>query len=74
MGASITVGKTDCTITGVKELKGAEVTATDLRCGACLIIAGLMAKGTTIINDAYHIFRGYDSIVEKLKKLGADIE
>ena len=74
MGANIEVGKTDCTINGPTSLKGTEVTATDLRCGASLIIAGLMASGTTIINDAYHIFRGYDSIVQKLKKLGADIE
>ena len=74
MGANITVGKSDCTINGPTPLKGAEVTATDLRCGASLVIAGLMANGTTIIHDAYHIFRGYDSIVEKLKKLGADIE
>ena len=74
MGANIKVGKSDCTINGPTPLKGAEVTATDLRCGASLVIAGLMAQGTTIIHDAYHIFRGYDSIVEKLKKLGADIE
>ena len=74
MGANIQVGESDCTINGPTPLKGAEVTATDLRCGASLVIAGLMAEGTTIIHDAYHIFRGYDSIVEKLKKLGADIE
>ena len=74
MGANISIGKSDCTINGPTQLKGCEVTATDLRCGASLIIAGLMASGTTIIHDAYHIFRGYDSIVDKLKKLGADIE
>ena len=74
MGANITVGKTDCVINGPTKLKGTDVTATDLRCGASLIIAGLIAEGTTTIHDAYHIFRGYDSIVYKLKKLGADIE
>ena len=74
MGANIQVGESECIIKGPTSLIGAEVTATDLRCGASLVIAGLMAKGTTIIHDAYHIFRGYDSIVEKLKKLGADIE
>ena len=74
MGANITVGKSDCIISGPVKLKGTEVTATDLRCGASLIIAGLMAQGTTIIHDAYHIFRGYDSIIQKLQKLGAEIE
>lgn len=74
MGANIVVGKSDCTINGPTPLKGTDVTATDLRCGASLVIAGLIAEGTTIIHDAYHIFRGYDSIIEKLKKLGADIE
>lgn len=74
MGAEIELLKSSCRIKGPIELKGADVSATDLRCGACLIIAGLMAKGTTTIHDAYHIFRGYDSIVEKLKKIGADIQ
>jgi len=62
------------TIEGVDKLTGCEITATDLRCGAALVIAGLMAEGETIIHDAYHIYRGYDSIIEKLRKLGADIE
>ena len=74
MGANIIVGENDCVIKGVDKLTGTEVVATDLRCGACLVIAGLMANGTTIIHDAYHIFRGYDSIVQKLSSLGADIE
>ena len=62
------------TIHGKTALHGSEITARDLRCGAALVIAGLIADGETIINDAYHIYRGYDSIVEKLANLGADIE
>ena len=75
MGADIKVlpaGKS--LIHGVESLKGSEVTATDLRCGAALVIAGLAAEGETIIHDAYHIYRGYDSIVNKLRALGADID
>jgi len=74
MGANITYKEGESKINGPTELKGCEVTATDLRCGAALIIAGLMAEGETIIHDAYHIYRGYSDIVEKLKKLGACIE
>ena len=74
MGAMIEVGEARSTIYGPKTLKGARVTATDLRCGAGLIIAGLMASGETIIDDAYHIYRGYEGIIEKLRGLGADIE
>ena len=74
MGAMIEVGEARSTIYGPRALKGARVTATDLRCGAGLIIAGLMANGETIIDDAYHIYRGYEGIVEKLRGIGADIE
>ena len=74
MGASIDVGEARATILGPTKLKGCEVRATDLRCGAGLIIAGAMAQGETIIKDAYHIYRGYDNVVEKLRKLGADVE
>ena len=62
------------TIEGVDRLFGTDITATDLRCGAALVIAGLMAEGETTIHDAYHIYRGYESIVEKLRNLGADID
>lgn len=62
------------TIEGVDRLVGTDITATDLRCGAALVIAGLMAEGETTIHDAYHIYRGYESIVEKLRNLGADID
>ncbi len=74
MGASIDVGEAKAVILGPTKLKGAKVRATDLRCGAALIIAGAMANGETIIHDAYHIYRGYDNVVEKLRKLGADVE
>ena len=74
MGANIEHSTGHSTINGPTPLKGAEITARDLRCGAALVIAGLIAEGETVINDAYHIYRGYDSIVEKLAGLGADIE
>ena len=74
MGANIKRSRGKSTIKGVTPLKGCDIIATDLRCGAALVIAGLMAEGETIIHDAYHINRGYESIVEKLKNLGAEIE
>ena len=76
MGADIEVleGKGKAVIHGSTPLKGCDVRATDLRCGAALIIAALMAEGQTEIYDAYHIYRGYDSIIEKLRNLGADAE
>ena len=74
MGANIDLNKGNAIIHGPTKLVGTDVTATDLRCGAGLIIAALMAKGETVIHDAHHIFRGYDGIKEKLKKLGADVE
>ena len=74
MGADITVEKGKSEIKGPCRLHGADICATDLRCGASLVIAGLMADGETVIHNAYHIYRGYDSIVEKLKLIGADIE
>lgn len=74
VGANIEHKTGHSIIHGKTPLHGGEITATDLRCGAALIIAGLIADGETIINDAYHIYRGYDSIVEKLSNLGAEIE
>ena len=73
MGANIKVKTANSYIHGKTELHGTDIYATDLRCGAALVIAGLMADGDTIIHNAYHIYRGYDSIVEKLKALGAKI-
>ena len=61
-------------ITGVKKLTGAKVKSTDLRGGAALIIASLVAKGKTEITNIEYILRGYENIEKKLKKLGAKIE
>lgn len=74
MGANIETFVGSSTIHGGTKLHGAKITATDLRCGACLIIAALMADGETEISDAYHIYRGYENVAEKLRKLGADVE
>lgn len=73
MGANITLSQGSSKIVGPTKLYGDKVTATDLRCGACLIIAGLLAEGITEIHDIYHIDRGYDDIDGKLKKLGVKI-
>lgn len=73
MGANINMSPAQATINGPVKLTGASVTATDLRCGASLVIAGLMAKGITTIDEIYHIDRGYDRIDEKLSALGAVI-
>ncbi len=74
MGAEITVEGNRATINGVPKLRAADVTATDLRAGAALIIAGLTAEGDTVIEGVEKIERGYDDIVGKLRALGADIE
>lgn len=73
MGAHISVDGRIAVIEGVDELTGAHVKATDLRAGAALIIAGLVANGTTVIDEIKHIQRGYENIIEKLQSLGADI-
>lgn len=73
MGADIIIDKRKIYINGPKNLIGKEVVATDLRAGACLVLAGLKASGTTIIKDVEHILRGYENIIEKLKNVGADI-
>lgn len=74
MGADIRVESDTILINGVDKLTGAEVKASDLRAGACLINAALMAEGTTEITGVENILRGYSNIVEKLTALGADIE
>jgi UDP-N-acetylglucosamine 1-carboxyvinyltransferase len=61
-------------VQGVKELQGASVMASDLRASAALVLAGIVAKGTTYLDRVYHIDRGYEKIEEKLKAVGADIE
>ena len=73
MGAKIQVDGKVAVIEGVKKLTGAPVRASDLRAGAALVIAGLAAEGTTEIEEIGYIERGYEDIVEKLRKLGADI-
>lgn len=73
MGAAITVGDSACLISGPTPLHGTRVMATDLRCGAALVVAGLMAEGKTEITNIYHIDRGYDNIDHKLITLGAHI-
>ena len=73
MGADIDVNGNTAFVKGVKELKSAPVMATDLRASASLVIAGLVAKGETVVERIYHIDRGYECIEEKLQQLGATI-
>ena len=73
MGANIKIDGRIAMVEGVTQLTGCPVTATDLRAGAALVIAGLIAQGRTEIGSVHHIDRGYDRIVDKFKSLGADI-
>ncbi|MDM8213578.1 UDP-N-acetylglucosamine 1-carboxyvinyltransferase [Enterococcus hirae] len=73
MGAEISAEGSAVLIKGPNKLKGAEVVASDLRAGAALVIAGLMAEGQTVIYNVEYILRGYDHIIDKLSSLGADI-
>ena len=73
MGADIDVRIPSSFINGPSRLYGAVVEATDLRCGACLVVAGLIANGITEIHSVYHIDRGYENLDGKLKALGANI-
>ena len=74
MGADISVEGNLIITNGPNKLHGTEVVASDLRAGACLVIAGLMAEGTTTIYNVEYILRGYDHIIEKLTALGAEIQ
>jgi UDP-N-acetylglucosamine 1-carboxyvinyltransferase len=74
MGAEITLEGASVNITGVDQLSAAPVMASDLRASAALVLAGLVANGTTEVHRVYHIDRGYESIDEKLNALGARIE
>ena len=74
MGADIQVDGKSAIITGVDYLKAAPVRAVDLRAGAAMIIAGLVARGTTEVEDIIYIDRGYENVVEKFTDLGADIK
>jgi UDP-N-acetylglucosamine 1-carboxyvinyltransferase len=73
LGADIEVEGNTAVVKGVEHLDGATVMATDLRASASLVIAGLVARGTTIVDRIYHLDRGYEAIEEKLSKLGARI-
>ena len=73
LGADIEVEGNTAIVKGVDHLDGATVMATDLRASASLVIAGLVARGTTIVDRIYHLDRGYEAIEEKLSKLGARI-
>lgn len=73
MGAKIRIEGRIAIVEGVPRLKGASVNATDLRAGAALVLAGLVADGETEVGYLYHIDRGYDNLVLKLQRLGADI-
>ena len=73
LGADVTVKNQTATIIGPSKLKGTSVVATDLRAGASMVAAGLLAEGKTTITNAEHILRGYEQIVEKLTGVGAKI-
>ena len=73
MGANIQTSGNAAVVPGSKALEGAQVIATDLRAGAALVLAGLVASGTTEISEIYHIERGYEKFVEKFRGLGANI-
>lgn len=74
MGANIAISSDKAIIKGKTFLSGAEITATDLRASASLVLAGLIANGKTVINEAHHLDRGYEKLEVKLKSLGARIE
>ncbi len=74
MGADITVHGSSALVRGVKKLKGADVMATDLRASVSLVLAGLVAEGATSVHRIYHLERGYENIVGKLKAVGAKLE
>jgi len=73
LGAAIEVEGNTAIVRGVPKLSGASVMATDLRASACLVIAGLVADGETLVDRIYHLDRGYERIEEKLSHLGARI-
>lgn len=74
MGASIKIDGRKIYVEGVKELVGTTVEATDLRAGACMVLAALVANGETTITSVEHILRGYENIIDKLSNVGAKIE
>jgi len=73
MGADITTEWQHAVVRGVERLSGCPVLAHDIRAGAAVVLAGLRAEGTTVVDEIHHIDRGYEAFVEKLASLGADI-
>lgn len=74
MGAKINIEGKTAIIKGVRKLSGTNVKATDLRGGAALVLAGIMAKGTTKVENIEYILRGYEKFDKKLQNLGIEIE
>ncbi len=74
MGAVIDIDGHTAVVTGVPQLSGATVMATDLRASASLVIAGLAAYGDTVVERIYHLDRGYERMEEKLRSVGANIQ
>jgi UDP-N-acetylglucosamine 1-carboxyvinyltransferase len=74
LGADIHIAGNTATVHGPRRLTGAPILASDLRASASLVLAALCASGETLIDRVYHIDRGYETIVRKLRSLGADIE
>jgi UDP-N-acetylglucosamine 1-carboxyvinyltransferase len=74
MGARVELHGNQATVRGPTPLSGANVMATDLRASACLVLAGLVAEGETVIDRVYHLDRGYEHIEEKLQRIGAEVE
>jgi UDP-N-acetylglucosamine 1-carboxyvinyltransferase len=73
LGADISVSGGEAVVRGVSELRGAQVMATDLRASASLVIAGLAARGETIVNRVYHLDRGFENLEGKLSACGANV-
>jgi len=74
LGANITLSGTTAHVRGGATLRGAPVMATDLRASVCLVLAGLVAEGETIVDRIYHLDRGYTALDTKLRRCGASIE
>lgn len=74
MSANIKIEGRSAIVEGGVKLTGSKVTATDLRAGAALVLAGLIAEGDTEVSGLHHLDRGYVNFTEKLKRLGADVE
>ena len=74
LGSNITVHGSSALVRGVDKLNGAQVMATDLRASMALVLAGLFAKGDTVVNRVYHLDRGYENLEEKLNRCGAQIK